>query len=339
MKHWYAVLAAVALTGCTSAIVETEPLPAPGSTVEIVKGSYQLPRGLVPVTIKRAKCALSVVIGAPSVHPAGPKYRIAYNHDILYDDTVSVETKGGLLAGINSISVNQTPAVIAGGIGLAGEVAKLLESTITAPSLIKSETPSGGALVQVCPDVEITRFADPFLLENPTGTVMIVDPVLASANIDVSLSESQNPIAHEFVDRSPPILAPDCLDLQGHMELSRSGVCYRPVTEKWIEAVAVDRVQFVEKACLESKAEDAAKECAVKLEEKRTVVSEQIVSLPDINRLYYIPLDRKHLTKFDVKLTFDRGMLTKFESTDPSEALAALSVPSTIVRAILGLKR
>lgn len=54
--------------------------------------------------------------------------------------------------------------------------------------------------------------------------------------------------------------------------------------------------------------------------------------------IYRIRIDRKLFTKYDVKLTFSHGVLTKFDSTDNSEVLAALQVPANLIKAILGLR-
>jgi len=52
-----------------------------------------------------------------------------------------------------------------------------------------------------------------------------------------------------------------------------------------------------------------------------------LFSAPDQGATYAIPMNRKAFVKFDVKLTFDHGVLTKFESNDPSQALAYFRYP------------
>jgi hypothetical protein len=63
-----------------------------------------------------------------------------------------------------------------------------------------------------------------------------------------------------------------------------------------------------------------------------------LFSAPDQDATYAIPMNRKAFVKFDVKLTFDHGVLTKFESNDPSQALAVLQIPANLIKDILGLE-
>jgi len=62
-----------------------------------------------------------------------------------------------------------------------------------------------------------------------------------------------------------------------------------------------------------------------------------VFTAPDPSLMYFMPLVRDWLVKFDVKLTFDRGVLTKFEASKPSQALAALQLPTDVIKSILGL--
>ena len=63
-----------------------------------------------------------------------------------------------------------------------------------------------------------------------------------------------------------------------------------------------------------------------------------LFSAPDQDATYAIPMNRKAFVKFDVRLTFDHGVLTKFESNDPSQALAVLQIPANLIKDILGLE-
>jgi hypothetical protein len=65
--------------------------------------------------------------------------------------------------------------------------------------------------------------------------------------------------------------------------------------------------------------------------------SQIVFSAPDVLHTYYVPLERKWFVKFDAKLDFDRGVLTGFKSSSPSEALAALQIPGDVIKNIIGL--
>jgi hypothetical protein len=53
--------------------------------------------------------------------------------------------------------------------------------------------------------------------------------------------------------------------------------------------------------------------------------------------VYAIPMRRDNFVKFDVKLTFDHGVLTGYTSNNPSQALAVLQIPSDLIKDIIGL--
>ncbi|MBU6299722.1 MAG: hypothetical protein KJS68_15900, partial [Alphaproteobacteria bacterium] len=53
--------------------------------------------------------------------------------------------------------------------------------------------------------------------------------------------------------------------------------------------------------------------------------------------IYAIPMRRDDFVKFDVRLTFDHGVLTGYASNNPSQALAVLQIPSDLIKDIVGL--
>lgn len=62
-----------------------------------------------------------------------------------------------------------------------------------------------------------------------------------------------------------------------------------------------------------------------------------LFTAPDQSATYSIPMVRKDFVKFDVKLTFDHGVLKKIDSTDPSQLLALIQIPGDLIKDILGL--
>jgi len=70
---------------------------------------------------------------------------------------------------------------------------------------------------------------------------------------------------------------------------------------------------------------------------ERGVSREFLVLAPDAAVTLVARLDRKAITGLNTTLTFANGMLTKFESTDPNQAVAALQIPIDALKAIVAI--
>ena len=106
---------------------------------------------------------------------------------------------------------------------------------------------------------------------------------------------------------------PKCVD-----EQERSGLCYRPAVLRTL------RISFGAKPTENEKFQPFA-------------IREFKLVAPDSYQLIRVPLDRGFFAKFDVTMTFDKGMLKQFKTTNTSEVLAALQLPLDIVKGLVGL--
>ena len=65
--------------------------------------------------------------------------------------------------------------------------------------------------------------------------------------------------------------------------------------------------------------------------------AEQLFFLPDIQRNYYLPLDRSPFVKNDTQITLVKGVVQKVGVARPSIILGIVGVPKTILDALVPL--
>ena len=109
-----ALVSSFLLSACTTPILTTEtwsPAPSTDRDAEIV-GSYWLPVAKFPVTIKRAKCVVTIDVGdATFVPDGGHHYKAVFHHNAFTADDVALGTdNSGLLQTVNASSDPQYSA-------------------------------------------------------------------------------------------------------------------------------------------------------------------------------------------------------------------------------------
>jgi hypothetical protein len=110
------VLAAVMAAGCSS-FIKGERLPGTDGAY------YALPRGIVPLSLARDKCALTLTPPPKIDYVPDPQaqYRLRLDHHAFAKDTLIVETDpAGLLKTVNGTADDQFPQVLEGLVQLVG---------------------------------------------------------------------------------------------------------------------------------------------------------------------------------------------------------------------------
>jgi len=307
-------LAAVALGGCTGPIINSADFPGTSTTAgSVVEAYYSLPLVRYPLALKRdEKCAITVSLGAP-VYVPDPQHRyaITYRTDRTYrifsTDTLTVQTdSSGLLAAVNSTSENQTAKITSDFFDLAKAVGGLAALRVNEPIKKLKKTPPPCNAFDISTDIDLSDF--PLLTQK-----QIVIPQLAQ------LTQMKN----------------NNFDIKGvTVVLTRTAYGMDQAADSSTVFKGTDAI-FYRPA--------AAYKLAIQVDDDHPLSTtphigrDYEVIAPDENRIFAIRLDRKTFAKFDVQLTFEHGMLTKFASNDTAEALAALEIPADIVKGIIGL--
>ena len=316
----YLVAAALAasLAGCGGPLVESTALPfavdgqkywPDPAHPQAVAAYYALPRATAQLEVGVDNCVIKVSIGNPTF-VADPRYRYALVYTPLgtSDDTFSAEVdSSGLLAGVNTTAESKASDIAVAAIQLAGAVDQLarLSVELAAP---EAQPDCKARSVNVVQQFDLSSDDD---LQRAAARIQ--DELNGvGANIFAKAWRKTRP-SPDTAPNAVDIVAPECMPSHGSDALlipRRSGICYRPAA-----TFAVN----------------------IKVKVGDSVVARHFeVAAPDPDLILYIPINRKVFSKYDVKLTFDHGMLKKFDSNDKSEVLAALQLPSAVIKAILG---
>jgi hypothetical protein len=308
----------LALAGCTGSIIDTDINPPNPSTArpQNVIGYYALPRANFLVEAKCTAGDLTITVGDANYIPdtSMPLFQVRYNHSAWSNDTANIQIdKNGLLSGASATGLNQTVAIV-------GAVTTLVTQAAGVHGL--SFAPAAhdiGCSGSANYDVKTT--VDPALETEHVGAAHeLLSPTRASdeeAARGISINVARLTVFSPRPENPSDLhgCAPDEA-LQGAGQACR-GLYFRPLAAFKITVTA-------------SRGQDA------KGKDKDTTQS-FIVFAPDPLRIYSIPFDRKTFTQFNVQVGFDKGMLTKFQSTDDSEVLAALGWPASLIKDITGL--
>ncbi|MFZ1990474.1 MAG: hypothetical protein WAW96_11970 [Alphaproteobacteria bacterium] len=318
LKVTGAAFAALVLVGCSD-LIETTNFPDKTHPTAQVIAYYALPRAYYPLKISLKKCELSVSVDPATFLPEPSRYVIQYSRHDFTHDKLTIETDAsGLLRSINSESAGETAALIGAPLELA---AKVLSPALAVASKAvagrQGEVPTGG-----CPkDFDLTYQFDP-AVDQETEQARI------QSNLPVEGSEPEITIKIRKSVTLGEDLQSKTLDEDVQSKLARphpleqyeaptgatKGVWYRP-------AIA-SRFKF---------------NFTISKGEPNTIERDFVLAYPDPDRAFFIPFKKRGLAKLDVSLTFDHGMLTKYESDDQSQVLAVLQLPGDLVKSILGL--
>lgn len=314
---------ALSVAGCAGMVVGTGAFPEASDEPSPVMHYYSLPRMVYPLEIKCSKETLTVTLGKAMYLPDDKyRFRIVYRHNEFSNDTITIKTdSSGLLAAVNADAEYQTSAIA----GKAVELVRMFTGTGIEAFDGAAPTPTPGGPTRPC--VGEAKYDETILID-PSETADSQAGQLASIRTTYGVAIR---VAGAEVGPRPHVLPANvsCSARRSESETPRlrcvsneivaDGIYYRP-------AAAYD---LTVRVCTKI----ASAECDG---DPRSIRRHRLIA-PDPTRVFYIPFDRKMFAKFDVKLTFDHGMLTTFQSTDTSEFLAALQVPGDVIRSILGL--
>ncbi|MDE1985984.1 MAG: lipoprotein [Alphaproteobacteria bacterium] len=299
-KPILALLAALTLAGCGGPVLGTTDLSksAPGKFSTPL--TYGLPVAYFPITIKRdASCNLTASLDKP-VFARDPNWnlRLDYFHHGYTNDTLTFQTDDvGLLTAINTTSENQTLAAIDQAFAVAAQAGKLF--ALAAPKTGKS-----------CTAFNITYVFNPLEASQRAALNALLDANDGDDKVavgDVTLAGTAENYAGDACAAGGCTLPlPDyCLAAD---KTTNQCVYFRRMRSFVLPVLDKDSNTHVD---LTFQAPDAA--------------------------IYAIPMRRADFVKFDVKLTFDHGVLTGYTSSDPSQVLAVLQIPSDLIKDIVGL--
>jgi hypothetical protein len=306
-----ALLISLLASSCGGVVLSSKPLATPTDDPAFL--NYGLPRAKLVLAVKQSLnkttdfCDLSVTSEKlVFVRDPDPKfnYRLIQHNEWFTSDTLTVETDGaGLLKAINATSENKAVDILRQGLDLSTQVVKA--------------TDVKGPGASPCPSESFNYVLDP---ENDLGP----DSELNKALGRFKLRATIRPL--ETV--SDAVKECDGCRID---ETRGDGIYYRVLRSYSLDVETFD--VGTEEAGQAAVCALAPANCKIKM---RTLTS-IVFAAPDAKRTYFMPLRRKWFVKFDAKLTFDRGVLTKFESANPSQALAALQLPGDVIKSILGL--
>jgi hypothetical protein len=344
------MLSALVLSACSNgSIVETFKRSEYESSGRAAL-SYSLPRAYLPVTLELDdQCNLTVEFHDARLLPdPTAEYVLDYHPNANTSDALTVAIDGGLLQSVNATSEPQTKEI----------VGKLIEVAKTA--VVGPDIKAAGSVT--CPRLSLARHID---LANPSASQKALKSDLDAAlkNTGISIKPVLGPKPQQRLEGDhPESRRGTCLGE------SMPGVCYRPARlyaleatfqlkessdKKQSKAIAgkkdgqqgqpTEQGQQGDVGNNDGARPDSPKESAAasgisaKLAGFGTMKLSVLATGPDVNSAYYIPFNRKVFTRFDVKLTFKDGMLTKFESTDASETVAALALPADVFKNVAGI--
>ncbi|MBV9044873.1 MAG: hypothetical protein JO167_10970 [Alphaproteobacteria bacterium] len=310
MKYSLPIIFIISLfaSACSTPILTSEtwsPAPSKDRDTEIL-GGYWLPVAKFPVTIKRAKCVVTIDFGDATFVPDNVHhYRVAYNHDPFSADDIAVETDdAGLLKSVNASSDPQYSAVIGKVFEVAGDVAKIA-------TLMRLNLVAGANHCDPDVDVEVTALVDPTAAHPAEAFTGLLPP-----DMTVKISaERAAPLAQATIRQSSGCQA------------GASGVCFRP---PWPYTITVE----VSDPTLTTTGSSRHKQ---QKEHQNTVDKRFASVIPDPEVIMQITLNRNGPAKTDIKLEFSHGVLTKYENNQPSTVLAWVGIPADILKGILGL--
>jgi hypothetical protein len=325
-----AIVSVVFTAGCGSVVQSTHEgvPPAEGTDDRQMQGlAYWLPKGAIVIEGKWDKENTDWTITVTPVIEAdtsSPHWRLRRNVNYLFEDNVSLEVdaKTGLLKTVAGTSEDKTAAIVAEGLAVAakamtfgaagGGPGAMFRSTKGAPTW----TPCGEPVPLVgsfryridnLPGDEGQETCETLAVQSPTSTST------STSAASVSPTPSPTPTA-TTITRLYNILV--------RRESKRD---LRPTKQldKVTEGIVVRA--------------PAPYHVTMTVNNKPNLIGEQLVFLPDIQRDYYLPLDRSPFVKNDTQITLVDGVVQKYTVARPSIILGIVGVPKTILEALIPL--
>ena len=299
-KPILALLAALTLAGCGGPVLGTTDLSqsAPGKFATPL--TYGLPVAYFPITIRRdAGCNLTASLDKP-VFARDPKWnlRLDYFHHGYTNDSLSFQTDDvGLLTAINTTSENQTLAAVDQAFAVAAQAGKLF--ALSAPKTGKT-----------CTAFNVTYVFNPLEASQRAALNALLDANDGADKVavgDVTLAGTTEKYDGDACAAGGCVLPqPDyCIAAD---KTTNQCIYFRRMRSFVLPVLDKDSNTRVD---LTFQAPDAA--------------------------IYAIPMRRADFVKFDVKLSFDHGVLTGYSSNNPSQVVAVLQIPSDLIKDIVGL--
>ncbi|TWT06126.1 hypothetical protein [Reyranella sp. CPCC 100927] len=314
MKPAIFIALGLCLPGC--AVVSSERSAPAGLSSENI-GYYSLPRALVTLEITQNGDAINAAITEP-FYAADPahKYVLNYKSSPLSADTIEVEFESNstLLKKISTTTEDKTDEIILAavksfvGILESGDVTKQATSTVIARLTFDPVDPAERTAALA----EANKFLRNFLRFRKFGAAKMSDMVgdwcgIRGASTESTCDSDSWPIKLAVsvpgdVDPAPRSAAvsvpPDCT----------KGICYRPPLPVKF------RLSFGEVA-----------------------LDERTIEIPNAAPVYAMELRKAFMVTKIKNIEFTKGVLTKVRVEKPSEALALVTLPLDIAKAILSV--
>jgi hypothetical protein len=348
---WIALVASALTAACSTMPLNAANSPnAPhtlsGDNQRLI--AYNVPRARLTVDLVAwSRLQYEIRVYEPALAP-DPRFRfyLDLNHETTADDAVRVDLdpSTGLLRGINVIVDDRTTSIleqVAGAVGGVGAAPR--SGDLEAHNLIGSRSPCADTRPRVNEPVLIARTQfDPL----DANSITRAQTTLRAAAGDFALA-SQTDIFGQ------PVSATCATHLQGELLLS---VRRQQIPESTTDETSTDvgepiapsatvtdsnHVTTRPFARIEDQCAHAV--CAPSLE-PYTILAQApdgapgraVVTLPNAERMVVIDVRRAHLVRATTQATFRSGLVQSVTVTRPSETLAVVSLPITVLRAILG---
>ena len=313
-------------TGCGSIVESTQEKSPPGHGSEMEGIAYWLPTGSIVLdgTWEKDKDC-TIKIGTLIEPDTCSRWRLTRKINHLFDDTVALEVDPatGLLKTVGGTSEDKSAQIIATALET---VAKVM--TLGAGAPISSAT-LAGAEGRECAGA--TPLTPPFHIAIPAKDLHVKYEHCFKITGPPSTPPKQNQDTSGQNEKpEPPVITVKLEVTRKDESTSASGT---EIGKNVDGKVMVDGIVVRAPAPYE-----------VKLTQKgRTPTAgadlsgEQIVFLPDPNRIYYLPLDRTPFVKNETKIALVNGVIQSITMTRPSIIYGIVGVPKTILSALVPL--
>ena len=319
VRLWLLLTAAVSaiLTASCGSIVqstrESSPLPH-GSKIDGL--AYWLPKGSIIIDGTWDKDAkdCSIKVGTLIEADTCSRWRLTRKVNHLFEDTVllDVDPATGLLKTVNGTSEDKSAEIVATALQAAAKAMTFGAGAPVSTSALREEGPT--------PCGEPIKLTAPFHFKIP-----VADVILAKNNY-CKRFEITGPAPAPSPAPAPPapIVAFTVRVSRVDKATSSKGT---HIGEKIDNKVIVDGIVVRAPAPYQITIE----------KNDPNLVGEQILFLPDPERIYYLPLDRTPFVKNETKIGLVNGVVQNVSVTRPSIILGIVGVPKTILEALVPL--
>jgi hypothetical protein len=288
--------------------------PPHGSKIEGL--AYWLPKGSITIdgTWEKDASDCSIKVGTLIEADTSSRWRLTRKVNHLFEDTVllDVDPATGLLKTVNGTSEDKSAEIVATALQAA---AKAMTFGAGAPV---STTVALAAAPKPC--TKALKFTAPFHFKIP------VEEVRHQKNAYCQYFEITGPAPAPSPSpaASPPVARFTVKVSRVDEPTSAKG---KQIGEKIDNNVIVDGIVARAPAPYLMTIEKA----------DPNLLGEQTLFLPDPDRIYYVPLDRMPFVKNETKIALVNGVVQSVSVTRPSIILGIVSVPKTILQALIPL--